>query len=65
MVSFWMIMIGKLFVFIWKGDLENNLKVCYMKSIKELVEEYEVELVFVLINKCVCYELVKRIIFVN
>ena len=48
-----------------KGDSENNLKVCYMKSIKELVEEYEVELVFAPINKRACYEPVKRIIFVN
>ena len=36
-----------------------------MKSIKELVEEYEVELVFAPINKRACYEPVKRIIFVN
>ena len=36
-----------------------------MKSIKELVEEYNVELVFAPINKRACYESVKRIIFVN
>ncbi len=34
-----------------------------MKSIKELVEEYNVELVFAPINKRACYESVKRIIF--
>ncbi|MGC3657790.1 ImmA/IrrE family metallo-endopeptidase, partial [Enterococcus faecalis] len=36
-----------------------------MKSIKVLVEEFEVELVFAPINKRACYEPVKRIIYVN
>lgn len=36
-----------------------------MKSIKELVEEYNVELVFIILNKCVCFDFIYGIIFVN